>query len=405
MVARLPDKLKVVMLTSSFPLSAETASGIFILRLVEQLAKDTDIAVLTPCPPGRIKPDVDRGFKVRCFRYAPKSLQILAHQPGGIPVALRQNRWLNLVVPFFMVSMAFASLSAVSNADLIHANWAPNGFIAGIAGFMARKPVVTTLRGSDVRRALQSPLDNFFLKRCLAFSNIVVTVSNAIHRLIKENYPRWSHKIITIPNGVDQEFIEIGADRDYKANDKVRLVTVGSLVPGKRIETILYALARIKSLDTAECSVIGSGPQEPMLKALTQQLNLSERVDFIGAIAHSKIPNYLQDSDVFILSSASEGRPNVLLEAMAAGLPVIASDIEGVRELIQNGKTGLLFDVGDPGHLAKKMELLIADSHARGMLGRGARNFIIENDLKWDCTAARYARIYSEIMRSRPSHF
>ena len=405
MVAKLSKKLKVMMLTSSFPLSQEKASGIFILRLVEQLAKDFDITVITPCPSDRIKPDVDQRFIIKCFRYAPKSLQILAHQPGGIPVAIRQNRWLYLVVPVFMMSMAFASLCTALRVDLIHANWAANGFIACIAGFMTRKPVVTTLRGADVKRALQSPLDHFFLKRCLAFSDNIVTVSNAIQKIIKENHPQWSNKVVTIPNGVDQEFISIGADRDYKANAKVRFVTIGSLIPRKRIETILYALTKIKSLDAIELRVIGNGPEEQFLKELTLQLNLSGCVHFLGPIPHAKIPGYLQDSDVFVLCSTSEGRPNVLLEAMASGLPVIASNIEGVRELIQDGKTGLLFDVDNPEQLAKQIELLIEDPNARGMLGQGGRNFIIENDLKWNNTAARYTSIYKEILRIHQPHF
>jgi glycosyltransferase involved in cell wall biosynthesis len=399
MVTKAPKKLKVMMLTSSFPLSQERTSGIFILRLVEQLAKDFAITVITPCPSDRIKSDVDQRFIIKCFRYAPKSLQILAHQPGGIPVAIRQNRWLYLVVPLFMMSMALASLSTALRVDLIHANWAGNGFIACIAGLIARKPVVTTLRGADVKRAMQSQLDHFFLKRCLAFSNKIVTVSDAIQQKIRENHPQWSNKVVTIPNGVEQEFIGTGAARDYKTNAKVRFVTIGSLIPRKRIETILYALSMLKSLDDIELRVIGDGPEAQFLKKLTVELNLSDCVRFLGPIPHAKIPEYLQDSDVFVLCSTSEGRPNVLLEAMASGLPVIASNIEGVRELIQDGKTGLLFDVDNREQLAKQIESLIDDSNARGMLGQGGRNFIIENDLTWQNTAARYTSIYEEILR------
>ncbi|MGD8741274.1 MAG: glycosyltransferase, partial [Desulfobacterales bacterium] len=286
MVTKAPKKLKVMMLTSSFPLSQERTSGIFILRLVEQLAKDFAITVITPCPSDRIKSDVDQRFIIKCFRYAPKSLQILAHQPGGIPVAIRQNRWLYLVVPLFMMSMALASLSTALRVDLIHANWAGNGFIACIAGLIARKPVVTTLRGADVKRALQSQLDHFFLKRCLAFSNKIVTVSDAIQQKIRENHPQWSNKVVTIPNGVEQEFIGTGAARDYKTNAKVRFVTIGSLIPRKRIETILYALSMIKSLDDIELRVIGDGPEAQFLKKLTVELNLSDCVRFLGPIPH-----------------------------------------------------------------------------------------------------------------------
>ena len=401
MVAELSKKLKIMMLTSSFPLSKQNTSGIFILRLVEQLANHNDITVMTPCPAERIKPEVDRRFIIKCFRYAPRSLQILAHRPGGIPASIKKNSWLYLLVPFFMISMASASLRTALGVDLIHANWSANGFIACIAGRIARKPVVTTLRGADVNRASHSPVDRFFLKRCLKFSDSIITVSDAIRKIIKNKYPQWSDKVVTIPNGVDNKFIGIGADRDYKTSDRIRFVTIGSLIPRKRIETILYALSRIKTLDGIELSVIGDGPEEQFLKELTLDLDLAGCVEFLGPISHAKVPGHLQYSDGFILSSTSEGRPNALLEAMASGVPVIASNIAGVRELIEDGKTGLLFDVDHPEQLAKQLELLIKDSNARCALGQGGRNFIIENDLTWNNTAARYSSIYKEVMRVR----
>jgi len=102
--------------------------------------------------------------------------------------------------------------------------------------------------------------------------------------------------------------------------------------------------------------------------------------------------------DALILSSSSEGRPSAVLEAMAAGVPVIASDIAGVRELIRDGTTGLLFPVGDDRELVTQMKRLIGDPVLRVRLSEASRDFIITNRLLWTETGLRYGEIYADLV-------
>ena len=104
---------------------------------------------------------------------------------------------------------------------------------------------------------------------------------------------------------------------------------------------------------------------------------------------------------VFVLASHSEGRPNVILEAMAAALPVVASDIPGVNELVEHGHTGLLFRPGVIEELTQHLLALARDAMLRDRLGRAGRGSILQRQLRWRATAEQYDRLYTTLMEKR----
>jgi glycosyltransferase involved in cell wall biosynthesis len=117
-------------------------------------------------------------------------------------------------------------------------------------------------------------------------------------------------------------------------------------------------------------------------------------------LAPENVPEKLQQADIFILASHSEGRPNVLLEAMAAGLPVIASDIRGVKELIKHEHTGLLFRDGEMQNLAELIQLLVVNRELQYKLGQAGRKLILDGELTWAKCAEKYSEIYKESIRN-----
>ena len=172
------------MLTSSFPLVSESVSGAFVHRLVQHLPPNVQTTVVTPSAPTSVTNTIETDGKVRKFRYAPRKLELLAHRPGGIPVALKNNRLLYLLIAPFLVSALLNCVRHAKASHLIHANWAVNGCIAGLAGKMLKIPVVTTLRGEDVTRAKKHSADRLLLRLCLALSTRVVVVGQSMNTWI-----------------------------------------------------------------------------------------------------------------------------------------------------------------------------------------------------------------------------
>ena len=292
--------MHIALVTTSFPLTKESASGPFILRLIKHFPANLVIEVITPCTNKPTTPFLNyTNISIHCFRYAPWSWQTIAHQPGGVPVAIRQHRWLILLLPFFLFSLFFNCLKVARKANIIHAQWSVNGAIAAMAGWFTHTPVITTLRGSDVSRTQHSALDRYLLRLCLQLNNYVVSVSESIHDQITHDYPQFKHKLVTIPNGVEEVFLNI--NRQNRAADNVmRIVSIGNLIASKGMDTILKAFAKLNVLTKIELYIIGDGPEKASLESLTRQLEIQQRVVFIGQVNPEQIPEQLSNADIFV---------------------------------------------------------------------------------------------------------
>lgn len=387
--------MRVVLLTTSFPLRTGMASGVFVQRLVKSLPAFVQAKVVTPCDTAPASPT--DSYRLHCFRYAPWKWQLLAHQPGGIPVALSRLKVMRWILPIFLGAMFVACFRASRKADVIHANWSVNGAIAGLVGFLLRKPVVTTLRGEDVTRAKSSKFYRWLLVGCLRSNVRLVTVSQSIYDHLAAEFPSSQHKICFLPNGIDASLLNVFALGGKPGESKsFKLLTVGSLIPRKDVRTIIEAIAQLHSPQRFKLVIVGDGPERRHLESLVEKKSLGEVVEFIGQVPPKRVIEYLRDADAFILASHSEGRPNVVLESFAAGVPVIASDIEGVQELVRDNDNGMRFKPGDAKELAAKIEKLQQAENLQVQFSNQGRKFILENHLLWEHVGRRYASLYEE---------
>ena len=203
-------------------------------------------------------------------------------------------------------------------------------------------------------------------------------------------YPFARHKLKIIHNGVDQGLLDM--HRHAKSTDHpLKLITVGSLIPRKSINTIITAVA---DCDNCTLTIVGDGSEQKQLKAQAREMGVEERVIFKGALVQQAVFSELAKANVFILASKSEGRPNVVIEAMAAGLPVIVSKIDAVTDFVKPEKTGLLFDVGDPHQLSQGIRQLMNNPGLRVTLGKAGRQYIVNQELTWENCASHYSELY-----------
>lgn len=397
--------MRVTYVSTSFPLGPQSSSGVFVKRLVENLAAEVDATVIAPAGVEPAQASFHTRWRLRTFRYAPRRWRILAHQPGGIPVALKRSKWALLLVPPFLAAMFLACLRAAPRTDVFHANWAICGLIAGLAARMTGRRLVTTLRGDDFTRAAKSLPDRCILGLCIRLSHRVVTVSEAILASLRAAYPRHARKMSMVPNGVDERFYALPLSEfppkpvpgTAGRAGELRCVTIGSLIPRKGVEQILDAMAGLEA-GRVSLRVAGAGPEEQALRERTRRLGLESCVEFIGPLPPDRIVELLRSADALLLASHSEGRPNVVLEAMAAGLPVIATDIDGVNELVRDGETGWLFPDGDIPLFTRRLAELADDAGRRQAFGRAARESMEARGLRWSVSAVRYLEVYTHCL-------
>ena len=388
--------MRVLLVTTSYPLDPMSSSGIFVARLARSLMRVHAVRVIVPADWRKrsLQDTLFRGEEpvVLPYRYALRSWQRLAHVPGGIPVALKKTPWLYLLVPPFLASMFLSCLRHGRKMDVIHANWAICGLVAGFAGRLLGVPVVVSLRGEDMTRGAKKGIDRWILKACLSRCERVIGVSNAIVEKLQEMFPEQAGKLRLVENGVNGALLQL--ERKETNEEELRLLAVGSLIPRKGVEVTLAALAAVPGISL---SIVGEGPEQAALQQLAEDLGIAHRVRFLGALQPEAVHEQLARHDVLVLSSYSEGRPNVVLEAMAAAMPVLASDISGVDELVQHASTGLLFPAGDESSLAAHIERLAGDRELAQTMGRNGRQRILDMGLTWEQSADACTRIYQEI--------
>jgi glycosyltransferase involved in cell wall biosynthesis len=389
-------KLHIGIVTTSFPLRARSVSGIFVKRLICGLPEELRVSVVTPCDASPADMEKHARYTLRAFRYAPRSWQVLAHAPGGVPAALKRNPLLFLILPVFLSAMMLACLRVARTADILHANWSVNGAVAGLIGRLTGTPVVTTLHGQDVARTEGSLLYRLMLWLTFRWSAQVVAVAQGLAKAADKAIGRGVRDLMLIPNGVEDHFLTVNRQQTSERG-RIELIFVGSLLPNKAVDCILEAVAKADATRSTRLVVAGDGPERERLEALARDLGLEDRVRFVGMVPSHDIAALLGDADALVLASYSEGMPNVVLEAMAAELPVIASAIPGTMEVVTDQETGLLFQAGDVEALAARIVRLRDDPALRTRMGRAGRAFVVDNGLTWRQLGRRYAEIYHRV--------
>ncbi len=223
-------------------------------------------------------------------------------------------------------------------------------------------------------------------KRVFRASDLSIVTTPAMQARVSKDYGIDTDRVRVIPNYVDVDLFRPSASNSAKR----RVCVVGRLEPQKNIELLISALA-----DTGiDLTIVGDGTLESELRAQAAACNVN--VDFVGRLPQREIPSVLHRSAAFVLPSNYEGHPKALLEAMAAGLPVVGSDVSGIRDVIHHGETGLLSGTSAEQLKAAITEVVDNPSLAQ-KLGHAARQHILES-FTVEAVAKRELEIYSELV-------
>lgn len=384
-------KISIAILATSYPLSSDSCSGIFIKRFVNKLPKHVNVELYVP--------DGDVGVtnkdpSINLIRYGAKRHQTLCHKPGGIPVALSKKSNY-LLVPQFLIALFLAVMKAAKKHDLIHANWSICGLVAIIPSKIYKTPLVVTLRGEDMTRANTSKVYFYILKLIVLYANAICVVSEQFKCNIDRLWPEMSKKILVVENGVEDNYLNKKPTL-YK-RDNIKLVFIGSLIKRKNL---LWVLENLKETNSNNYifNIVGEGEELVELLRYVNQNGLDKHVILSGSASPDMTIKILEDSDVLILPSISEGRPNVVLEAMALGKLVIASNIPGTNELIENNSNGMLFQLNDKKSFSHCIDRVLSGSEELIKYCYSAQSSIKKRGLLWSNTAEKYVTVYEELI-------
>ena len=387
--------LRLLTFTTLYPNREQPNHGIFVENRLRHLVV-TGAAVSTVLAPVPFFPFRSERFGAwgRFARIPSREERhgLVIHHPRysvipriGMPVAP--------LLLYLASRRALARLVAAGLAfDLIDAHYVyPDGVAAVWLGRHFGKPVVITARGSDLTELPNYAVPRRFIRAALARADGLIGVSAALsQRLIELGADPG--RTVTLRNGVDTaafQPVDRAAARAALGLTRPALISVGSLIERKGHRLTIEAMLELPDF---ELLIVGEGPERGTLEAQIARLGLGSRVRLLGARPHAELPRYYGAADAMVLASSREGWANVLLESMACGTPVIASNIPGNPEVVQEWAAGLVIEANTPAGIAAGVRRLFANPPPRTATRAYAERF------SWDETSAGQLALFRRVL-------
>ena len=409
--------MKVCLLTHSYPRFPNDTTAPFVESTAETLQKQgMDVTVLTPDTPKFARTAADHSVNLQTYRYFfPRQLQQLGYSRTLVNDC-ELKKYVYLLAPFLFLSAIFHlfRLHRKHDFDVIHAQWLlPNGFIGAVLCKAYKLPLVITMQGSDMFVAKQNPFFKWLATWTLKQTAMVTSVTPTfLPELAALGVP--DAKRCLIPNGVDPESFPPPAQKPLAAlrktlsipADNLIVFALGRIVLKKGFDYLVQALPLVcQEMPHITFIIGGDGTDLDRLKTLAKDLGVFESVRFPGTINRAEVPTYFHLCDVFTLPAVFDpkgnvdGCPNVILEAMACGKPVVASNISGIPVIVKNGETGMLVKEKNVEELAAALVHLLTDTEKREEFGRAGRERIL-NELTWDKVIEQIKDVYQHSVKN-----
>ncbi len=351
-------------------------------HIAEGLYEEADFFVITGKVKGQKKEEIKNGVNI-----SRTSLFSLAN------LSYSSFFYILTTLPFIF----FRSLKTIKKEkiNLLHCQ----GFLSSLLGFLLSKatgiPYISTVQRLEN--------DTWLKGRVYRKSAYCIAVSQAVKRYFEKIGVK---NVSVIPNGIDLAKFQ-GVDRQKSREqlglkDEFVVITVARLEKVKGIEFLLRAVEIFPppnggvppKAGNFQLLIIGDGSQRGRLEGLAKKFGLKDKVRFLGQVQNEMVPRYLASADCFVLPSLKEGFGIAILEAMAAGLPVVASRVGGILDIIKEGYNGLLAEPGNPEALAKAIEKIYSDRFLAESLAQNAKATITQ--YSWPAICSQVMKIYDK---------
>jgi teichuronic acid biosynthesis glycosyltransferase TuaC len=388
---------RILTFTTLFPNSAAPSHGVFVENRLRHLVASGRVTARVVAPVPWFPSSAPIFGRYAGFAKAPRHEERFG-------IAIEHPRY--PVLPKFGMSVApwllflaalpvLRRLQAEQDFDLIDAHYFyPDGVAAALLGRALGKPVTITARGTDINLIPRHALPRKMIRWAGAKAAGMIAVSEALRReMIAQGLA--AHRIRTLRNGVDLAMFAPTARAETRARLGLTgqtLLSVGHLIERKGHDRVIAALA---NLPGCALLIAGEGPERASLEALATSHGVADRVRFLGSVPHHALAGIYSAADALVLASSREGWPNVLLEAMACGTPVVASNVWGAPELVCDPAAGVLMRALSADGVVAGVNALFAALPSRDTTRRFAERY------SWDETTAGQIQVFEDILSGR----
>lgn len=380
-------KLKVLMVNYEFPPigGGGGTTTRFVAKYISRLG--ADVNVITAKPVNADICDHPDGFRI--------------HYVGPIKNKLSGTHIPELAR--FALTLIYYSKAVIKKIkpDLIHCFFTlPSGSFGLYCKKVYSIPYITSVLGADVpgfnigdwRLDVYHSLTKFISRAIWDNSSHIVANSSSLKDTCKKFSPKHNIEIIT--NGVDTELFYPGKKNDYSG--EVQLLFVSRLMLQKGVDTLIKTCGLLKErgINNFKLTIVGEGHLKSLMFSLIDKFNLREKINFLGWKDLEELPDIYRKADIFILPSVMEGMSSVTLQAMASGLPIVASKVLGFEEILEEDINGLTAEYNDPADFANQIEKLIKSPELRKKMSE--KSLEKSRRFSWESIAKQYIGLYEK---------
>lgn len=389
--------MKLLAITNLFGFPWDRSRGMFNQQQFDRIARHVELSVLVAVPWPQALRHPRRYWNARRagrLQWPYVDYFVFWYVPGI-------GQFLHSL--FFFLSLAVQRPRATffARRDALLGSWGfPDAVATAMIGAITRTPMVMKVHGTDVNDYLQVPAKRWQILAAARHARAVMSPSRALKaRLVDAGVP--AEAVSVVYNGVDHQAFRPQSRADARAGlglgqDERVILYVGNLKASKGCLDLMEAFIRLADAQPrAVLAVVGGGEAQGPMRALAQRAGLAERVRFAGKVPHASLPTWFAAADLLCLPSHNEGVPNVVLEAMACGLPVVATRVGGIPEVLPEF-AGELVSVRDVPGIAEAIDKVLASNWACTRIAEHARRF------DWDANLSQALEILDRATSRAP---
>ena len=352
--------MRVLIITNLFPNKSQPDRGVFNKQQFLELKNFCEFRVVAPLP--WMPKSLAKGDKAFLNEVPAEEIieGIKVYHPRYL-VTPKVGRNLYGFFYFLGIKNTVKKIYQTFSFDAIFATWAyPDAFAAALVSRIFEKPLIIKVHGTDINVAGQYFLRRKMMAYAFDTAQKVIAVSIPLReKIIAMGIP--PQKVVLVSNGLNKEIFRKMDKKECQRNlsldsNKKHVVYIGNLVPIKGVKYLVEAFRDMP--ENISLNIIGDGELKMELEKESRTLNLTNRINFLGKRPHQEMPLWFNAADVFCLPSLNEGCPNVILEAMACGAPIVASRVGGIPDLV-SADQGLLIEPADPEALTQALKAVI----------------------------------------------
>lgn len=398
---------KLLIISSTFPRWDNDETPVFVFELAKNLSsQNLEVMTLAPHHQGsKLKETMDGVLIYRFPYFYPFSLQQVSYEGGVLPNLKRSNLAKLQVLPFLISEFLLTLFLAIkNNVEIINSHWIiPQGFTGALVRRLTKiKKHVVTIHAGDISLLERLPFKRQIFAFIIKNSDFLVFVSqygkDRLEKIVRSDLvEEFERKTKIISMGV--------YTKNFQKNDNNRhaknLLFVGRLVEKKGVEYLLESIPLIRNqIPDIKLTIVGDGPLRKNLENLAKKLAITDCVDFVGFKTGQEKINYFLSSSILVVPSIQtkngdvEGLPVVIMEGMAAGKPVVASNVGGIKEIVRENENGFLVKPKSPSQLAERLIYLLGKPNITKQMGQ--ISFSLAKNYDWAVIGSKYAQIIGE---------